>query len=117
MMRMWLSVLAVFVTTSAHAQGSDGYIYVSTVKSAELASQCATEAETSLTGDFCTGYLVAVLDTLSTNKIICPGPGFSTIQAVVIGRRYLAGHPEQWSYHPSWILSKAYKSAFACRKR
>ena len=116
-MRSWFFIVAVFVATPAFAQGTDGYFHVSTVASGDLATQCASKPEASLTGDFCVGYITAVLDTLSTNEIICPGPGFSTLQAVVIGRRHLAQHPEQWSEPPSRILTTAFKAVFPCQRR
>ena len=116
-MRRLICVLAMLIATLSHAKGADGYIHGSTMETAVLARQCAVKQETSLEADMCVSYILGVYDALSTSRVICPGPGSSTLQAVVIGRRRLAENPADWSKSAAFLIGASLKRAFPCPKR
>ena len=116
-MQRSMCVLALLIATPSHAQGADSYIHASTMETAVLARQCAVTQETSLVADMCVSYILGVYDALSTSRVICPGPGSSTLQAVVIGRRRLAENPADWSKSAAFLIGTSLKKAFPCPKR
>lgn len=101
----------------ASAQASDGYVHTSTMETAVLARECAADIETDLSAKMCVSYVLGVYDAMSTFGAICPGPGSSTLMAVVIGRRALAANPADWDKGAAFLLGQAFKRAFPCRTR
>lgn len=110
----WLFVLAAFFASPASAKAADGYTYASSMETGILARECASKPETDLRVDMCVAYILGVYDALAMSEKICPGPGSSTLQAVVIGRRRLASDPADWSRSAAFLIGGAFKRAFPC---
>jgi len=89
-------------------------VTVSTANTSQLSEICTTDHGPD-EADFCTGYILATYDQLALNGKICPPRGATTRQASVIGRKFIADHPERWAEHPSFVLASAFKAAFPCR--
>ena len=77
--------------------------------------QSCRAMKSELEANFCSGFAVGVLDTLSLTYAICVRRDFSTPQATAIARRYLEQHPENWDQAPSKLLTDAFMAAFPCR--
>jgi hypothetical protein len=109
-----LFALLVFVNASAEAQQA---VHVSTVETRLLAQACdATAGKDPLDANVCTGYLLGSFDQMSFAHLICPPDGFSTQQAMAIGRKYLKDNPEKWHLHPAFLLREAFSGSFPCRR-
>ena len=102
------------VIATAMAMAGMPDIYTTSAKTDELAEICAQTATRPLEANFCTGYVMATVDALAVNKVICLGPSATTIQVMAIARKYLADHPETWDRQPSYVLGEAFKSVFVC---
>lgn len=88
----------------------------SSVTTTALYQACQRSHEP-LEEDQCSGYILATFDALSRTRRICPPVNIEggSLQAVIIGRRYLAAHPEKWSAGPSFVLEDAFREAFPCK--
>lgn len=104
----------IMLAAMALAAQSNDPVYVSTVRTSDLAHICESSSDLALDG--CVGYVLATLDSLSMHRIICPTPGGNTTeQTMAIVRRYLSVHPELWNNHPSWVIEQVLRDAFPCR--
>ena len=88
-------------------------VRLSTVSTSFLAEQCARPA-VPLEMNGCNAYIVAAFDQLSLTGAVCPSAGFSTEQAIGVGRRYVREHPEAWQAPPSVLLRAAFRQVFPC---
>jgi hypothetical protein len=91
-------------------------IHLSTVTAPEVSEACGRPRDL-LAGDFCAGYIVGVWDALSLSGAVCGVEGFSTEQAVAVGRKYLGDHPERWNTPPVVLLRDAFTATFPCPAR
>lgn len=69
---------------------------------------------TPLKSNVCTGYLLGTYDSMVAAGLICPGANASTLQALAIGRKFLADNPEAWDKLAASVVGAAYKRAFPC---
>lgn len=96
--------------------GQSGEIVMSSISSGSFVDRCRHEGP--LTDDFCTGYIVAVADTLQATRVTCrTSTEAYTLQSVAVTRRYLNQHPERWQHHPAFLIREALVEAFPCRQQ
>lgn len=81
-----------------------------------LAQECAGHKSLSLDG--CGGYIFGASDAVAAAGVICrpDNPTTGNLQTEAIVRKYLRDHPEEWSFLGSYVITKALKEAFPCRK-
>jgi len=96
------------------AAQSANYTVASTVSTSLLARQCGRPGD-DLAANFCSGYVLATFDLLSSKRLICPSDGVTTEQTMAVARHYLSDHPELWDRSPSWVIERAMRETYACR--
>lgn len=63
---------------------------------------------------FCTAYIMATGDSLSTQGEICLPVNVTGGQLVAIVKKHLQANPEQWHYHAQRLIKAALKAALPC---
>jgi hypothetical protein len=108
-----LSIACAFLSSRAHGQSEP--VVLSTATTVQLAQIC-NDTLNALRPDFCTGYVLAVFDTLSLGRDICPSRSVTTVQVMAVARRLLNERPDQWDLAPAHLLSARFRSAFPCAR-
>lgn len=111
---MRMSALAAFAAAVVLAnQASAQPVALSSTKTNDLARECSQSVDI-LSGDFCTGYILGVFDTLAINNQVCGAPDDLAERVLAVGRNYVRDHPEDWDKAPTFVLGKAFRNAFPC---
>lgn len=87
---------------------------VSGTESYWLAERCG-KARSTAAADFCSGYILASLDRLSLEGVICPTAEGLNVRALAVVKKYIADHPERWDGHPAALVEEALVFGFPCR--
>jgi hypothetical protein len=94
---------------------ADRPVVVSSLTTPQLVELCRGKDDDP-TADFCTGYMLAAFDALSSARQICPAPDRSSNVAVTAAaRRYLRKQGKKSSAAPAFVVRQGFKEAFPCK--
>jgi len=90
-------------------------VVVSSLTTPQLVELCRGKDDDP-TADFCTGYMLAAFDALSSARQICPAPDRSSNVAVTAAaRKYLRKQGKKSSAAPAFVVRQGLKEAFPCK--
>jgi hypothetical protein len=94
---------------------ADRPVVVSSLTTSQLVELCRGKDDDP-TADFCTGYMLAAFDALSSARQICPAPDRSSNVAVTAAaRKYLRKQGKKSSAAPAFVVRQGLKEAFPCK--
>ncbi|MBY9063159.1 hypothetical protein K7957_09455 [Sphingomonas yunnanensis] len=100
---------------AAMLAAADRPVVVSSLTTPQLVELCRGRDDDP-TADFCTGYMLAAFDALSSARQICPAPDRSSNVAVTAAaRRYLRKQGKKSSAAPAFVVRQGLKEAFPCK--
>ncbi|MBW6528092.1 hypothetical protein KZ813_14710 [Sphingomonas sp. RHCKR7] len=94
---------------------ADRPVVVSSLTTPQLIELCQGKDDDP-TADFCTGYMLAAFDALSSARQICPSPEkASNLAVTAAARKYLRKKGKKSSAAPAFVVRQGLKDAFPCK--